>query len=415
MRYLILFLSLFLCMGLNAQTVWIDSNCNDGRFVRGDANGDGYLDTTDSNIILNFAFNGIHTGICEYEALDVNDDGVYDITDATNLLQYAFQGTWGPPPSPFGTTLTIADSGHDCTYGNSWCRMGPYEKSDGSQPPRLLGGNSQGNCDLSSVDLTLSGWSPFDPINDPNGDLNWPNTTRSITNLDGCKATDAVFFRAYENPLCYGFERLQNAVATFNVTDTHYTTPQAMERGVMSLFVNFTVSELRFLINHPGSTGTDWCVGETAPDTNLISLGTPKIQLEFEALKNGEVLFYDYSAGAFTGPYSNHTGLEYKRDGGILDFPQSGNNLTYVPSLFNETCITFDPPPAEYHEGYSPCDWLKLRKVYIIVPVRFETGTNLDVLANIDGKTEGVEFEVHLNEVRWEFPNCPTMAPNCAN
>ena len=71
-------------------------------FLRGDADGDLYLDLSD--VINNLVF---MTGACPecpdptcYKALDVNDNGVIDLADGVQLVNYLY--TFGPPPAaPF--------------------------------------------------------------------------------------------------------------------------------------------------------------------------------------------------------------------------------------------------------------------------------------------------------------------------
>ena len=71
-------------------------------FLRGDADGDLYLDLSD--VINNLVF---MTGACPecpdptcYKALDVNDNGIIDLADGVQLVNYLY--TFGPPPAaPF--------------------------------------------------------------------------------------------------------------------------------------------------------------------------------------------------------------------------------------------------------------------------------------------------------------------------
>lgn len=69
-------------------------------FLRGDADGDIYLDLSD--VINNLVF---MTGACPecpdptcYKALDVNDNGIIDLADGIQLVNYLY--TFGPPPAP---------------------------------------------------------------------------------------------------------------------------------------------------------------------------------------------------------------------------------------------------------------------------------------------------------------------------
>lgn len=67
------------------------------KFIRGNLNGEGGADITDSINLLEFLFLGKQSPTCE-DAADVNDDGKMDITDAINLLEFLFLG--GEPPQP---------------------------------------------------------------------------------------------------------------------------------------------------------------------------------------------------------------------------------------------------------------------------------------------------------------------------
>ncbi len=82
-------------------------------FVRGDANGDGFLDISDPIKILFVLFLGFRTD-CE-DALDVNDDSSLNITDVTYLLEYLFlRGEALPHPFP--------EAGEDLTDDGLTCR-----------------------------------------------------------------------------------------------------------------------------------------------------------------------------------------------------------------------------------------------------------------------------------------------------
>ena len=82
-------------------------------FVRGDVNGDGDVDVTDSNAILDWVFGRGPFPAC-FDAADVDDDGRVNVTDSTRILDFTARG--GPPPeSPFpapGTDPT--DDALDC-------------------------------------------------------------------------------------------------------------------------------------------------------------------------------------------------------------------------------------------------------------------------------------------------------------
>jgi hypothetical protein len=68
----------------------------EGRFRRGDSNGDGALDISDPVTALLYLFVGAPSAHCE-DALDANDDGSVNMSDALSLLEHLFQE--GPAPS----------------------------------------------------------------------------------------------------------------------------------------------------------------------------------------------------------------------------------------------------------------------------------------------------------------------------
>ncbi|KAF0243157.1 MAG: APHP domain-containing [Planctomycetota bacterium] len=69
------------------------------RFVRGDANADGRVDTSDLVRILDVLYSGgTFAGL--HDAFDVNDDGFTDVSDVVTLAGYLYQGG-APPPAPF--------------------------------------------------------------------------------------------------------------------------------------------------------------------------------------------------------------------------------------------------------------------------------------------------------------------------
>jgi hypothetical protein len=70
-----------------------------GQFIRGDADGSGYLNLSDPIVILGYLFLGNAPLGC-LDAGDADDDGVLILTDAIYVLSYLFLG--GPAPSsPF--------------------------------------------------------------------------------------------------------------------------------------------------------------------------------------------------------------------------------------------------------------------------------------------------------------------------
>jgi hypothetical protein len=67
------------------------------RFIRGDANGDGRTDISDSIYLLEYLFRGGPAPPCP-DAGDINDDGQLDLSDPVYLLLYLFQSSRAPPP-----------------------------------------------------------------------------------------------------------------------------------------------------------------------------------------------------------------------------------------------------------------------------------------------------------------------------
>lgn len=72
----------------------------DLRFIRGDTNGDGFADISDSIYGLSHLFLGGPGPDCD-DAADVNDDGAIDISDMIYALSFLFLGG-RPPPAPGG-------------------------------------------------------------------------------------------------------------------------------------------------------------------------------------------------------------------------------------------------------------------------------------------------------------------------
>ncbi len=69
------------------------------RFLRGDANGDGRINLTDSISILGHLFQGMPLECAD--AGDFNDTGDLNITDVVAMLEYLFQPGGALPPPPF--------------------------------------------------------------------------------------------------------------------------------------------------------------------------------------------------------------------------------------------------------------------------------------------------------------------------
>jgi hypothetical protein len=80
-------------------TAMADSSC-DSAFVRGDADGDGHTNISDSVALLVRLFSSGTELACD-DAADSNDDGRVDISDAALLLGHLFLGA-PSPGAPFG-------------------------------------------------------------------------------------------------------------------------------------------------------------------------------------------------------------------------------------------------------------------------------------------------------------------------
>jgi hypothetical protein len=84
------------------------------RFVRGDVNGDSFVDSTDSIFLLNWAFRASKIPTC-MDAADVNDDGSVNVTDSTWILDFVLNGGSRPPLPPFpGPGIDPTDDALDC-------------------------------------------------------------------------------------------------------------------------------------------------------------------------------------------------------------------------------------------------------------------------------------------------------------
>jgi len=79
--------------------------------VRGDANSDGAVDTSDAIYLNAYIFGGGPAPPCLNQA-DANDDNSLDISDSTYLFNWLFRGGPAPPaPGPYNTECTT-----DSTY-----------------------------------------------------------------------------------------------------------------------------------------------------------------------------------------------------------------------------------------------------------------------------------------------------------
>src|SRR5215510_5853080 len=90
-----LFLIVFMAIGKSAFAQYTPLP----DIMRGDANGDGKVNSADMVYIENYLFSGGPTPPC-LDAADVNDDGRVTIADVTYLQLYLYMA--GPlPPAPF--------------------------------------------------------------------------------------------------------------------------------------------------------------------------------------------------------------------------------------------------------------------------------------------------------------------------
>ena len=95
----------------------------EGRFIRGDANGDGRIDIADAIWALSSLFVGGPPTACP-DAADANDDSAVDVSDPIFLLGYQFLGSRAPS-APFpecGNDPDLAEDGLDCPEDQSACR-----------------------------------------------------------------------------------------------------------------------------------------------------------------------------------------------------------------------------------------------------------------------------------------------------
>ena len=92
-------------------------------YKRGDADGLGTIDITDSIFLLNYLFLAGAVSKCP-DAADADDSGVLDLTDPIFLLNYQFGGG-APPPPPGALTCGLDGSADElpvCTYPDTLCR-----------------------------------------------------------------------------------------------------------------------------------------------------------------------------------------------------------------------------------------------------------------------------------------------------
>ncbi len=82
-------------MGSRPTGIATSSTTGWNRFRRGDAKGDGSVNITDPQVILDWLFRGGPVPDC-WDGADTDDDSHIDLTDSVFLLNFLFQG--GPPP-----------------------------------------------------------------------------------------------------------------------------------------------------------------------------------------------------------------------------------------------------------------------------------------------------------------------------
>ena len=101
---------------LAACLLAVPSFCQDDIFeiwpwaMRGDANSDNAVNTSDAIFISNFLYQGGPAPSCMYAA-DANDDGEVTGADATYIVQWYSNG--GPPPPSPGPFVCAGDPTED--------------------------------------------------------------------------------------------------------------------------------------------------------------------------------------------------------------------------------------------------------------------------------------------------------------
>ena len=390
-RLLFLFSLLFLSATSLAETVWQDTQCGDGIFIRGDTQGDGFVDNTDGVNILNYLYNGWQ-GWCEISALDVDASGTIDDTDAINLLNYLNNGTWGPPPAPYSATA----GGANCsTVTYSDCRHSPIATS----PVLTVGDAIENNIYPMSCA-------------DPQGAFIWPWPELDIQADD-----QTVHVEIERNRECYQTDACTEVALAWDVEDAHYTTQSALAGGLMKVYTSVELTNIKFT----GEGDSTFCVGNGDTQHNILKIH-PDAQMEY----------FFYSLNEFGNPshglwiLDNHGKAEadqpmyrvYQRQGeffGDPGLPGYGSSSVEIPGPVSfERCYGYDP--ADEDNGnwsvIDDCDLLKLVEVRIRIPLRHLTFDH-DIADLLDGETERVEFDVILDEVRYEFPHCGSLSPNC--
>ena len=203
MRFILIF-TLLTCSTILAQ-----SNCSppepDGFFIRGDVNNDGVVNNADVSYLFNYLYQS-GPEPCEWSAADVNDDGTVDHSDPVYLNNYLFQG--GPAPfDPFPT------AGHDCTIGDSICRLEPTGFSRTLNA--TLAQITTGSCD---------------------GGLQWDFKTPTIGT-----GTNTGRITLFNEVRCDHPTACNEVTFVFDVSDNHFTTHQALLHHVMGIHMDLTL------------------------------------------------------------------------------------------------------------------------------------------------------------------------------
>src|SRR5262245_37414119 len=101
-------------------------------FIRGDVDGDGRVDLSDSIRTLGHLFLGNPSELGCEDAADRDDNGILDITDPVGLLAYLYLG--GPEPAPpFGAC------GPDATPDDLLCLSATSCSPADTEPPVFAG------------------------------------------------------------------------------------------------------------------------------------------------------------------------------------------------------------------------------------------------------------------------------------
>jgi hypothetical protein len=104
--------------------------CRDHAFRRGDANGDGRLDLSDSIFVIGHLFTGGPPPGC-LDAADANDSGAIDLSDVIYPLNFLFRGG-APPPAPghIECGLDPTEDELDCAAYNACKQPAPCRSGD---------------------------------------------------------------------------------------------------------------------------------------------------------------------------------------------------------------------------------------------------------------------------------------------